>query len=197
MLGGLLSILSAACFGLNNATVRRGVVTIMEILDASNLKKGTMSYRKDSFDFKKAVLDIVAEMKPAADEKGLLIDTTFGEGSYAVKGDEEKLRQHVIRNLIDNAIKYTPAGAVEVRLTDGEKLHFSVKDNGVGITPEDMRNLFTEGGHGKDSIKVNVHSTGYGLFIAKEIVAAHGGKIWAESSGGGMGSKFIVELPIS
>ena len=156
------------------ATVRRGVRTVMEILDASNLKKGTMSYRKDSFDFKKDVLDIVAEMKPAADEKGLLIDATIGEGTFMIKGDEDKLRQHVIRNLIDNAIKYTPAGAVEIRLTDGDKLRFSVKDNGVGITTEDMKNLFTEGGHGKDSMKINVHSTGYGLFIAKEIVAAHG-----------------------
>jgi len=179
------------------ATVRRGVRTVMEILDASNLKKGTMSYKKVSFDFKKAIVDVANHLKKSADEKNLKIDVSIGEGVYTMQGDEEKLRQHVIRNLIDNAIKYTPAGAVEVRLTDGEKLHFSVKDNGVGITPEDMKNLFTEGGHGKDSIKVNVHSTGYGLFIAKEIVAAHGGKIWAESDGAGMGSKFIVELPMS
>lgn len=60
-----------------------------------------------------------------------------------------------------------------------------------------MRNLFTEGGHGKDSIRVNVHSTGYGLFIAKQVVEAQGGKIWAESDGQGKGSKFIAEFPIS
>ena len=60
-----------------------------------------------------------------------------------------------------------------------------------------MHNLFTEGGHGKDSIKVNVHSTGYGLFIAKEVVEAQGGKIWAESEGQGKGSTFIVEFPTS
>ncbi|HEY4498786.1 MAG TPA: ATP-binding protein, partial [Candidatus Paceibacterota bacterium] len=65
------------------------------------------------------------------------------------------------------------------------------------ITPEDMKLLFTEGGHGKDSIKVNVHSTGYGLFIAKQIVEAHKGKIWAESEGEGRGSRFIVEFPMS
>ena len=66
---------------------------------------------------------------------------------------------------------------------------------GVGITPEDMQRLFTEGGHGKDSLKINVHSTGYGLYIAKSIVVAHGGKIWAESAGAGKGSRFVVELP--
>ena len=75
------------------------------------------------------------------------------------------------------------------------EIRFEVKDSGVGITPEDMKNLFTEGGHGKDSIKINVHSTGYGLFIAKEVVEAEGGKIWAESEGAGKGSRFVVELP--
>ncbi len=71
-----------------------------------------------------------------------------------------------------------------------------VVDTGVGITPEDMSRLFTAGGHGKDSIHINVHSTGYGLFIAKSVVEAHGGRIWAESEGTGKGSRFVVELPL-
>ena len=113
-------------------------------------------------------------------------------------GDEEKIRRHVIRNIIDNSIKYTPHGSVRVNLgRDGSKMHLVISDTGVGITPEDMKHLFTEGGHGKDSIKVNVHSTGYGLFIAKQIVEAHGGKIWADSDGEDKGSRFIIELPIS
>ena len=62
-------------------------------------------------------------------------------------------------------------------------------------TSEDMARLFAEGGHGKDSIKVNVHSTGYGLYIAKQIVEAHGGQIFAESEGAGKGSRFIVQIP--
>ncbi|OGG57834.1 hypothetical protein A2853_00480 [Candidatus Kaiserbacteria bacterium RIFCSPHIGHO2_01_FULL_55_17] len=177
------------------ASVRRGVRTVMEILDASNLKKGTVSYKKQSFDLKAAVLDIVEHLKRYADEKGLAINVSIGDGRYTMEGDEEKIRQHVIRNLIDNAIKYTPKGTIDVKLTDGAKLLFSVKDSGVGVTPEDMKNLFTEGGHGKDSLKVNVHSTGYGLYIAKQIVDAHGGKVWAESLGQGKGSTFIVEFP--
>ncbi|OGG79178.1 hypothetical protein A3A39_03615 [Candidatus Kaiserbacteria bacterium RIFCSPLOWO2_01_FULL_54_13] len=179
------------------AGVRRGVRTVMEILDASNLKKGTVSYKKQAFDLKETVTRIVNHLKRSADEKGLTIDISIGDGRYTMKGDEEKIKQHVVRNLIDNAIKYTPKGTIEVRLTDGDKLRFSVKDSGVGITPEDMQNLFTEGGKGKDSLKVNVHSTGYGLFIAKQIVEAHGGKIWAESGGQGKGAKFIVEFPAS
>ena len=177
--------------------VRKGVATVMDILDASNFKKGTMSFVKAKFDLQKAVREVVADLKSSADEKHLTIDLAIGEGAYFFEGDEDKIRRHVIRNLIDNAIRYTPAGSIRVELTGGEKLHFSVKDSGVGITPEDMRNLFTEGGHGKDSIKINVHSTGYGLFVAKQVVEAHGGNIWAESEGAGKGSRFMIEFPIA
>jgi len=179
------------------ADVRKGVRTVMEILDSSNMKKGTVGYKMQTFDFRTAVKEIVGHLKRDADKKGLTMDISISrEGEYRLTGDEGKLRQHVIRNLVDNAIKYTPKGHIEVHLSDGDgKIHFSVKDNGVGITPEDMKNLFTEGGHGKDSIKINVHSTGYGLFIAKQVVEAHGGKIWAESEGEGKGARFVVELP--
>ena len=228
------------------ADVRKGVSTVMDILSASNLKKGTVTFKKAVLDFRVAVQAIIAEQQPAARAKNLEIDVRMTDGKYRMEGDEEKLREHVIRNLIDNAIRYTPsvdvgeasagmpsgrsrhaksdaealstesaashekekrllptftagyppAGSIRVELSDGDgKIHFSVKDSGVGITPEDMKNLFTEGGHGKDSIKINVHSTGYGLFIAKEVVEAEGGKIWAESEGAGKGSRFVVELP--
>ncbi len=69
-----------------------------------------------------------------------------------------------------------------------------MKDTGFGITAEDKKNLFTEGGRGKDSVKVNVDSTGYGLYSVKLIVDAHKGKVWAESEGEGKGSQFYVEL---
>ena len=58
-----------------------------------------------------------------------------------------------------------------------------------------MQNLFTEGGHGKDSVKINVESTGFGLYIVKQIVDAHKGRVWAESEGAGKGTQFYVELP--
>ena len=176
--------------------VRKGVTTVMDILDASNLKKGTVSFKKAAFDFKAVVLKVLEEQRPAAYEKHLGLDAKIPDGNFKMQGDEEKIKEHVIRNLIDNAIKYTPSGTVHIELSGGGgKIRFSVQDSGVGITPEDMAHLFTEGGHGKDSIKINVHSTGYGLFIAKEITDAHQGKIWAESDGQGKGSRFVVEFP--
>ena len=80
---------------------------------------------------------------------------------------------------------------------DGTKIVFAVKDSGIGITEEDKKRLFTEGGHGEDSQTVNVHSTGYGLYIAKQIAIAHGGAIRAESEGADKGSTFIVEFPVA
>ncbi|KKR41867.1 MAG: Histidine kinase-, DNA gyrase B-, and [Candidatus Nomurabacteria bacterium GW2011_GWF2_40_12] len=77
------------------------------------------------------------------------------------------------------------------------KVIFSVKDTGVGITEEDKKNLFTEGGRGKDSVKVNVDSTGYGLYTVKLIVDAHKGTVSAESEGENKGSQFYIELPMA
>lgn len=177
--------------------MRAGVDTVMNILDASNLKKGTMSYKKEPYNFAVALEDAIRVMQPKADEKRLVLKLNVGKGKmYETTGDKEKIEQHVIRNLIDNAIRYTPQGSIMVSLAKaGDKIQFSVKDTGVGITEEDRPKLFTEGGHGKDSIKVNVDSTGYGLFIAKQVVETHGGTIRAESEGAGKGSEFIVELP--
>ena len=60
-----------------------------------------------------------------------------------------------------------------------------------------MTKLFTEGGHGKDSTKVNTESTGFGLYIVKNIIEAHHGKVWAESEGAGKGTTFTVELSLT
>ncbi|MBU6388558.1 HAMP domain-containing histidine kinase [Patescibacteria group bacterium] len=178
------------------AESRRGVDAVANILKAANLKKGTVAYAKESFDLKALVADAVEKAKPAAKEKGLALSFNADESSYRMTGDKVQIRDHVLRNLIDNAINYTPSGAINVSLKkENGKSVFMVQDSGIGITDEDKKRLFTEGGHGKESQKVNVHSTGYGLYIAKSIVLAHGGTIRAESEGAGHGSTFIVELP--
>jgi signal transduction histidine kinase len=173
-----------------------GVETITSILSASNLKKGTTKFEKISFDFQKMVENQITTHKKQAEGKNLSLDVEVAPNeNYAFVGDMEQLGKHAIGNLIDNSIKYTQTGGLKVSLSkkDG-KILFSVKDTGVGINDEDKKRLFTEGGRGKDSIKINVNSTGYGLFIARQIVEAHGGRIWAESEGAGKGSIFFVQL---
>jgi signal transduction histidine kinase len=172
----------------------QGVTTIQEILNASNIKSGKVTYTMTPFDLKALIEEIIASLKHAADAKSLTLKTEVEPVTYT--GDSAQL-VNAFKNLIDNAIKYTPAGEVDISLRkEAGKVVFKVKDNGIGITDEDMKSLFTEGGHGKDSTKVNVESTGFGLYIVKSIIEAHKGKVWAESEGPGKGSTFIVELPV-
>lgn len=179
------------------ADTRKGVDTVMEILSASNMEKGTVSYKKEPFDFAASVKEELAALAKGAAERGVKLEATLPDDVYEIVGDKQKITDHLVRNLIDNAIKYSPNGTVQVSLTrDGGHVRLSIRDTGVGLTDDDKKTLFTEGGKGKDSLKVNVDSTGYGLYIAKQITDAHGGKIWAESGGRGKGSLFIVELPV-
>lgn len=174
----------------------KGATTIQEILNASNIKSGKVTYANAPFDLKGLTNEILKDLKPAADTKGLALTLEAPEESYSVNGDRMQM-QNALKNLIDNSIKYTPSGSVTISISRQEgKLRFEIKDTGVGITPEDMAHLFTEGGHGKESQLINVDSTGFGLYIVKNIIEAHHGKVWAESEGKGKGSHFIVELPV-
>lgn len=177
---------------------RKGIDEVINILKASNLKKGTVIYKMEPFDFAALLKTKCIDLETFAETKGLTFSLSITEGvDFTIKGDAEHLGGHVIRNIIENAINYTPTGNVSVELKKvGNKAVLTVQDTGVGITEEDKQKLFTEGGHGKDSIKVNVHSTGYGLYIAKNIVEAHGGTISAHSEGSGKGSTFVIELPM-
>lgn len=175
---------------------RKGVDTVMDILHGSDAAKGTLAIEKKPFDAKASILAIAQALKPSAEAKGLAFNLFAGEGTYTMSGDEAKLRDQVFRNLIDNAIRYTPSGSIRMDImTNGAVIRFEVKDSGVGIDDETKQKLFTEGGHGANSTSVNPESTGFGLSIAKQIVEAHSGRIWAESAGPGTGSTFIVELP--
>ena len=175
----------------------KGVNTIQEILNAANIKSGKVTYTKTPIDVRELTEGLMQDLRAAADAKGLAIQLTAAEGDYTIQGDRMQLT-NAIKNLIDNSIKYTPKGKVDIGLTrEADKVRLVIKDTGVGITSEDMRLLFTEGGHGKESQKVNVESTGFGLYIVKNIIEAHHGKVWAESEGAGKGSRFIVELPVS
>ncbi|HVB20086.1 MAG TPA: ATP-binding protein [Candidatus Paceibacterota bacterium] len=175
---------------------RNSARSVTDLLLASNQKKGTISYVKEPFDLKPLMVEAVGNAKSAAMQKGLSLSFVADDSSYQMSGDKAQISDHVLRNLIDNAINYTPSGSIIISLKkEDRKIIFSVKDSGIGITEEDKKRLFTEGGHGKDSQKVNVHSTGYGLYIAKNIITAHGGTIRAESEGEGKGATFIVELP--
>lgn len=172
----------------------KGAETIAEILNAANIKSGKVSYTMAPIDMKALIESIITDLKPHADAKSLALTATLEPVTFT--GDKGQLT-NAFKNLIDNSIKYTPTGSVNVSLhTAKNAVRFEIQDSGVGISPEDMKNLFTEGGHGKNSQRINVESTGFGLYIVKNIIEAHKGRVWAESEGEGKGSKFVVELPV-
>ena len=112
-----------------------------------------------------------------------------------VRADPVRLEQ-VIRNLLDNAVKYSPDGSLVVlKVTrKADEVVFSVADQGVGIAPEHLNRLFDRFYRVRDRVNGRVSGTGLGLAIARRIVEAHGGKIWAESTPG-RGSTFYFTLP--
>jgi signal transduction histidine kinase len=180
------------------AQSRDGARSVIDILQASNQKKGTVTYQKEPFDLAALLEEWVGKLRPLASGKGLTLTLSVDAAGapYTMQGDRDQLGDHVLRNLIENSINYTQKGSITASLAKrGSTFVLSIADTGVGISPEDRKRLFTEGGKGKDSLKINVHSTGYGLFIAKNVVEAEGGTIRAESAGAGQGATFIVELP--
>lgn len=172
-----------------------GIKTIDLVLNAANLQKGIVKYEMKEVDFKDIVLKVFAEKKDRAEAKGLKIEKHIKDDTYNVLGDAFWLKE-VVNNLLENSIRYTKDGEIDTILEkkDGE-ITFTVKDTGVGISDEDKKVLFTEGGRGKESVKINTDSTGYGLYSVKLILDSHKGNISAESQGVDKGSTFKITLP--
>lgn len=178
-------------------SLKEGVEFVQDILKSSDIDKGTMTYNMEHLDFRKIVSDMAEDQKKFATDKGLQYEVNISDADYEMRGDVNQLKE-AVRNLINNSISYTPKGSINISLSkDGNKIKFSIKDTGVGLSDELKPKLFTKGGTDKDSRKINVNSTGFGLSIVKGVIDAHHGKVWAESEGVGKGSTFTVELPIT
>ena len=110
--------------------------------------------------------------------------------------DATKIRE-TISNLIDNAMKYTTEGSVTLSYDyDAEHVRVMITDTGMGIDPKDLVHIFKKFERGTGAEKINVSSTGLGLYVGQKFAEAHGGTIRAESAGRGKGSRFILELPV-
>lgn len=178
-------------------TNTQAVQMVKSLLDASNLSDGTVNYQHVNFDFRALVSDITSQLKPAAEAKGLNLNTQIdATKEMMVKGDLTHLAQ-AVRNLIENSIQYTNAGAVTVSLNSFDKrVIFKVEDTGMGLSDDDKKVLFRQGGRGEEAQRRNVNSTGYGLFITYKIVKDHNGNIQAFSAGRDKGSAFEFSLPL-
>ncbi len=167
---------------------------VEDFLNVSKIEQGGMQYVKENFDFADMVSAVSKDFTVVVEGKGLTLSYTQDNLIHTVFGDKEKLRQVVI-NFIDNSIKYTEKGSIEVSTTSKNgKVIFAVKDTGRGVSPKEKEELFQKFSRGSGG-KVNSGGSGLGLYLAKEIVLAHGGNIGIDSPGEGKGSTFYVELP--
>lgn len=171
------------------------VVLVGDYLDVSRIEQGRMKYEFTQFDLKETVSTLITEYKPNFDKAKLTVSFDFDPGEYFVDADQGKIKQ-VIGNLIDNSIKYTPTGGIHLWLKrkGADKIQICISDTGVGIDPAVLPRLFEKFTRAPDASKTNIIGTGLGLYVARKMIEAHNGRVWAESAGQGKGSTFFIEL---
>jgi signal transduction histidine kinase len=201
---GYASLISEGSYGPIPEKAKEGSAHIKEVADRliglvddflnlRRIEEGRMEYQFGKTNIVDLVDSVANDFMILAQNKKL--DLTFkGPGhEIIVKADREKLRQ-VIQNLIENAIKYTDKGFVRVELKEKkDSVLIAVSDTGLGISKKLLPNLFQQ--FSRDPATAGkIEGTGLGLYIAREIIRAHNGKIWAESNGEDKGATFYVEL---
>jgi signal transduction histidine kinase len=188
----------------NNA--RRLLNLVNDLLDASRLEAGRFAINPAPLAPAPLLRQLVAEVRLMAEKKGLTLEAYLPDDLPPITADGPRLAQ-VMNNLLTNAIKFTPAGGqirVEASATkggrepvppEGEWLVIRVADTGIGIAPEDLPHIFSRFHRAAEAQRRAIPGTGLGLYVAKAIVEAHGGRIGVESQPG-RGSRFWFYLPV-
>ncbi len=169
---------------------------VNELLNASRVERGAVTLVFEEGDLNKFTAAIIKELDWKAKQKK--IDLSFKPAKIPpVFFDVDKMR-HAIYNVIDNAIKYTDKGGVEVVTKSIKgKIQIRVKDTGIGVTQDEKQKLFKRFTRGDEALRLHPEGTGLGLFLVKQIVEGHKGKVWVESKGRYQGSTFYIEIPVN
>ena len=175
----------------------RLIKIVNELLNISKIELGKIEVEKSPAQLEELIRSCFEEMKIEAEKKRIKI--IFEKPKVPlpqIKIDQLKIRQ-VILNLIDNAIRYTQKGKIELKTEKvGLAIRFSVRDTGEGLTEKEQKEIFTGFVRGSAGINYFIEGAGLGLYVAKKFLELHQGRIWAESKGKGKGSTFYIELPI-
>jgi signal transduction histidine kinase/DNA-binding response OmpR family regulator/putative methionine-R-sulfoxide reductase with GAF domain len=171
---------------------------INDILDFSKIEAGRMDVEAHPFDVRECVESALDLIGPRAAEKRLDVAYLFeGEVPPAITGDVTRLRQ-VLLNLLSNAVKFTESGEVVLSVAvegdeqtgEGARLHFAVRDTGIGLNEAGKAKLFQSFSQADSSTTRKYGGTGLGLAISKRLAELMGGTMWVESAGPGTGSTF-------
>ena len=176
------------------AQSRRLLRLISDILDASSFEAGKLELHRKEIDVRPLVERVAENVRILARSHKVMVELPLEP--VVGQWDADRLEQ-VLQNLLSNAIKYSPHGGdVLVHVANyGAEVEFSVKDQGIGISPDEMPKLFSRFQRTAAARNTTASGVGLGLFVAKFLVEAHGGRIWVESGGPGRGSCFAFRLP--
>lgn len=167
---------------------------INNLLDASSIQAGGFKLERTDVTLPKLAESVVEGFRTQTEHHRFLLD--FPADFPVVFGDEERLRQ-VLNNLLSNAIKYAPKGG-EVRIggwREGTQVTLYVADQGIGIPPDEQGKLFQRFYRVDSSLRRTTQGAGLGLFLCRNIVEAHGGRIWLRSEPG-KGTTIFFSLPV-
>jgi signal transduction histidine kinase len=178
---------------LNSQTSRLGRL-VDELLDVSRIESGKLEFRLAPVDLVALVTEVADRLQLTTTQHTIEVDSSAAS-SEPVKADRDHLEQ-VLDNLVSNAIKFSPGGgSIRVRVRDEPSdVVLSVQDRGVGIAPSQLDAVFGLFYQAEDPVSRRTGGMGLGLYISKEIIGRHGGRIWAESEPG-QGSTFKFSLP--
>jgi signal transduction histidine kinase/ActR/RegA family two-component response regulator len=168
-----------------------------DLLDVSRIVSGKIRLEPRPVDLPSVLQVAVEAAQPAAEQKGVIIESTLERPLIPVSGDPGRLQQ-IAGNLLSNAIKFTPAGGrIEVRLERvGSQARIQVIDTGIGIRPDFLPYIFEHFRQADSTSTRENRGLGLGLAIARHLVELHGGAIEAESAGEGEGASFTITLPL-
>jgi PAS domain S-box-containing protein len=173
------------------------VQMVDDLLDASRIITGKLRLSVQPVDLGTIIIAAVDGLRPAAEAREIRLQLQLDAPAGQVSGDPDRLQQ-VVWNLISNAIKFTPkAGRVLVRLEHVEsQAEITVSDTGQGIAPEFQPHVFERFRQADATSTRKFGGLGLGLAIVRQLVELHGGTVWVESEGEGLGSTFTVSLPL-
>lgn len=169
---------------------------IADLLDVSRITSGKIRLDRQSVDPVSMVEAAISAALPAAERKSIQIHRNLATLNGVIHGDPSRLQQ-VLTNLLNNAIKFTPAGGrIDISLSQADsRVEIRVADNGQGIEPQFLSQIFERFRQGDTSSTREHAGLGLGLAIARQLIDLHGGTISAESAGKGHGATFTVTLP--
>ncbi len=169
---------------------------IRDVLDLARSEVGQLQLVREPLDIYEVLEPISVIAQQLVQEKSLMWRTEISEALPYVLGDRTRLQQ-VLLNLVNNAVKFTAQGSVELRaVVEDEMVHISVKDTGLGIPPEEQSVIFDEFRQSERTSARGYGGMGLGLAICKRLIEMHEGEIGVRSSGEeGEGSEFYVTLP--